>query len=71
MKAKVDQECCCGCGQCEETCHEVFQVNGDVAEVRVEVVPPEAENACWQALEDCPTRAISVVAETQRGVPDG
>lgn len=68
MRVKVDRECCCGCGQCEETCHQVFRVNGEIAEVKVDVVPLEVEDACRQALEGCPARAISIVIEARRGV---
>ena len=58
MKAKVDADLCCGCGPCEEACPEVFKVEGDIALVLVDVVPPAAEDACKKAQENCPTEAI-------------
>ena len=60
MKAKVDAELCTGCGLCEDTCPEVFEVPDDVARVKVDVVPPEAEETCREAAEGCPNEAISI-----------
>jgi len=60
MKAKVDEDLCTGCGPCEEICPEVFQIEDDVSKVIVDEVPPEAEDKCRQAAEECPTEAISV-----------
>jgi len=60
--AEADQELCFGCGLCEEVCLQVFWIEGDVARVKVEAVPPESEQACRQAKEECPTEAISIKA---------
>ncbi len=60
MKAIVDQEICTGCGLCPDTCPEVFEMEGDVARAKVDVVPPEAEDACREAAESCPVEAISL-----------
>ena len=60
MKAKVDADACTGCGLCEETCPEVFELSDDVAKVKVDVVPPEAQDSCREAAEDCPVEAISI-----------
>ena len=62
MKVKVDAELCSGCGPCEEVCPEVFEIVDDVAKVKGDVVPPEAEDACREAIENCPTEAISIEA---------
>jgi len=59
LKATVDQDLCTGCGLCESTCPEVFEVQDDVAVVIVDVVPKDAEDACKEAAEDCPVEAIS------------
>jgi len=59
LKATVDQDLCTGCGLCESTCPEVFELQDDVAVVKVDVVPKDAEEACQQAAEDCPVEAIS------------
>ena len=60
MKVKVDQELCIGCGPCVDICPEVFELNGDVATVKLDVVPLRYEEACREASQLCPTEAISV-----------
>jgi ferredoxin len=59
VKATVDQDLCTGCGLCESTCPEVFELQDDVAVVKVDPVPKDAEESCKQAAEDCPVEAIS------------
>ena len=60
MKAKIDVDACTGCGVCEGTCPEVFEMSDDVAKVKVDVVPPEAQDSCREAAKDCPVEAISI-----------
>jgi len=60
MRAIVDAEVCTGCEQCTETCPEVFQMDGDVAVVKVEVVPAEVEDSARQAADECPVEAITI-----------
>ena len=60
MKAKIDETLCCACGPCEEICPQVFKVGTDTAKVLVGVVPPDAEEACREAMENCPTGAITI-----------
>lgn len=59
-KAAVDPELCTGCELCVETCPEVFEMDGDIAIVKVDTVPEDAIDCCKQAAEDCPVEAISV-----------
>ena len=63
MRVEVDDDRCIGSLGCEETCPEVFKVLGDISEVFVEVVPPEAEERCRQAAENCPAHAIRILAD--------
>ena len=61
MKAKVDQDLCSGWGLCEEVCPEVFKMgDDDTSKVKVETVPPEAEQSCRDATDQCPSEAISI-----------
>jgi ferredoxin len=60
MKVRVNGDLCIGCGPCQEICPKVFQIENDVAKVKVGIVPPEAENACYKAMENCPTEAITL-----------
>ena len=59
MKAIVDKDLCTGCGLCVSTCPEVFEMEDDVAAVKVDTVPKDVEESCKQAAEDCPVEAIS------------
>jgi ferredoxin len=59
VKATVDKDLCTGCGLCESTCPEVFELQDDVAVVKVDTVPADAEESCKQAAEDCPVEAIT------------
>jgi ferredoxin len=60
MKAIVDAETCTGCGLCEETCPEVFELKDEVAVTKADPVPSGAEETCREAAEDCPVEAISI-----------
>lgn len=60
MKATVDPDLCIGCGVCEQVCDAVFEMDGDVAKVKGDSVPPEAEDFCREAADACPVDAISI-----------
>ncbi|HID92891.1 MAG TPA: ferredoxin [bacterium (Candidatus Stahlbacteria)] len=60
MKAVVDQELCTGCELCVETCPEVFEMQGDIAKVKVDKVPEDAIDSCKEAAENCPAEAITI-----------
>ncbi|MHB1419666.1 MAG: ferredoxin [Bacillota bacterium] len=60
MKVSVDQDLCISCGNCIDTCPEVFDWNDEgTAEPTVEEVPDELEEKALEATESCPTDAIS------------
>ena len=59
MKVRIDDSCT-ACGLCVETCPEVFRMGDEIAEVVVEQVPPQFEDAAQQAADECPVEAIEV-----------
>ena len=59
MKVRVE-DTCTACGLCVDTCPEVFQMGDEMAEVIVEEVPAEFEDAAQQAADECPVNAIIV-----------
>ena len=54
------EDTCTACGLCVETCPEVFDMGSDIAEVIVDEVPAEFEDAVQQAADECPVEAIIV-----------
>lgn len=60
MRAYVDKETCTGCGLCVETCPEVFEMQGDIAGVRVDEVAEDSKDCARQATEECPVEAITI-----------
>lgn len=59
MKVRVE-ESCTACGLCVDTCPEVFTMGDNQAEVLVDTVPAEFEDAVQQAADECPVEAIIV-----------
>jgi ferredoxin len=58
MRVTVDDNCT-GCGLCQETCPEVFEMtDDDVAKVKEDPVPQQVEETCREAAENCPVEAI-------------
>ena len=60
MKASIDKELCTGCELCVSSCPDIFEIEGDTAQVKVDVIPEGAEECVQQAAEDCPSSAIKV-----------
>jgi len=62
MKMEVDQDLCISCGACVDTCPEVFDWNDDEkAHVKTDEIPSDLEDQAQEAMESCPTDAISEV----------
>ncbi len=58
MNVRINKEACIACGVCADIAPEVFTMGEDAAEVVLEDVPPEHEEAVRDAAESCPTEAI-------------
>ncbi len=59
MKVRID-DTCTACGLCVDTCPEVFEMGDDMAQVLVDEVPEEHEEAVQQAADECPVEAIVI-----------
>ncbi|MCJ7728491.1 MAG: ferredoxin [Sedimentisphaerales bacterium] len=59
MRVKIE-DTCTACGLCVDTCPDVFQMGSDMAEVIVDEVPAEFEDAVQQAADECPIEAIVI-----------
>jgi len=60
MRAIVDKDLCTGCGLCANTCPEVFELEGDVATVKVDTIPENAVDSAKEAEQNCPVEAIKI-----------
>jgi ferredoxin len=58
MKVRVKDDECVGDGVCAELCPEIFKMEGDLAVVKKEDVPPELEDLVRKAAESCPVDAM-------------
>ena len=59
MKVRIE-DTCTACGLCVDTCPEVFQMGPEMAQVIVDEVPAELEEAAQQAADECPVEAIVI-----------
>lgn len=59
MKVRIE-DTCTSCELCVDTCPDVFEMGPDMAQVIVDEVPPELEEAVQQAADECPAGAIVV-----------
>lgn len=61
MKPIVDSELCIGCGNCEDTCPDVFELKDDgLAHVITENPGVELFGCVRDAADSCPTDAITI-----------
>ena len=60
MRAIVDPELCTGCELCVSTCPDIFEMDGDIAKTKVDIIIDAAVDCARQAAEDCPSTAIKL-----------
>jgi len=61
MKPVVDHDLCIGCGNCEDECPEVFDVQDDGLAYVITAEPgPDLYGCVRDAADSCPVDAISV-----------
>ena len=64
MKATVDEELCIGCGLCQDTCPDVFELMDDgYSHVIVADIREDLYDCVREAAEVCPTEAIAFSEE--------
>ena len=61
MRAFVDQDMCIGCGLCEGTCPEIFQMNDAGKAEAYADTTDENRDAVMEAIDGCPVGAIREV----------
>jgi len=59
-KVWINEDACTGCGLCEDTCPEIFELNAKVKE-RTDF--NEFEEEIKEAVESCPNEAIQLEEE--------
>ena len=60
MNVKVDADLCTACGVCEDIAPDIFEVGDELAELKVDVIPADQEDAVRESAENCPTEAIII-----------
>ncbi len=59
MNVIVDRDLCIGCGLCASICPEVFEMD-DEGKAIVSAQPAERTDTLKEAIDSCPTTAISI-----------
>ena len=60
MKVKIDNDACVGDGTCAEICPEVFEMENDLAIVKLDKIPKELEAKVRETADDCVVEAILI-----------
>jgi ferredoxin len=60
MKCKVDPDLCTGDEICIQVCPEVFEMEGDIAVVKMKEIPENLQDSVKEAADSCPSEAIII-----------
>jgi ferredoxin len=60
MRALVEEDTCTGCGLCADICPGVFEMDGEVARVKVTEIAEDDEECAEEAADSCPVEAINI-----------
>ncbi len=60
MKATIDEDLCTACELCVDIAPDVFEMGDDVAVVKGNTVPGDAEDDVREAADSCPAEAINI-----------
>lgn len=65
-KLKVNKDACISCGACVGMVSEVFEFGeDDRAQAKIEIVPEELQEEVMDAVDGCPTSAITYEEENE------
>ena len=61
MKVVLNRDACIGCGACAALCEDIFEIDNEgLSKVKKEEVKDEEIELTREAIESCPTGAISL-----------
>ncbi|MCF7928571.1 MAG: ferredoxin [Spirochaetales bacterium] len=63
MKIRIDTERCTGCGFCEETLPQLFEIGEFTAHVKEIEITGDMLGEIIQAAAECPAEAISIIQD--------
>ena len=60
MKVVVSKETCIGCGLCESSCPDVFEMQDNVAVPKTNEVLEKQQECAEKMVKECPVNAIEI-----------